>query len=144
MAQDETWQVGGSAAELYQRYMVPLVASLWAADLIDRAAPGRGERVLDIACGTGVVSRLAAERMGSGRVVGLDINAGMLAVARSLNSTSIEWYEGSALAMPFPDASFDLCLCQLGLQFFPDRPAAIRDMFRVLQLGGRGALSVLS
>src|SRR6516164_6330636 len=144
MAQHEAWQVGGSAAELYQRYLVPAVASLWAADLIDRAAPRPGERVLDIACGTGVVSRLAAKRMGSGRVVGLDINAGMLAVARSLNSPSIEWYEGSALAMPFPDASFDLCLCQFGLQFFPDRPAAMREMFRVLQLGGRVALSVFS
>jgi ubiquinone/menaquinone biosynthesis C-methylase UbiE len=147
MAQHEAWQVGGSAAELYQRYLVPAIASLWAADLIDRAAPRPGERVLDVACGTGVVARLAAERMGSGRVVGLDINAGMLAAARSLSpgaGPSIEWYEGSALTMPFPDASFDLCLCQLGLQFFPDRPAAMREMFRVLQLGGRVALSVFS
>ena len=85
MAQHEAWQVGGGAAELYQRYLVPAIASLWAADLIDRAAPRPGERVLDVACGTGVVTRLAAERMGSGRVVGLDINAGMLAVARSLS-----------------------------------------------------------
>jgi ubiquinone/menaquinone biosynthesis C-methylase UbiE len=147
MAQHEAWQVGGSAAELYQRYLVPAIASLWATDLIDRAAPRPGERVLDVACGTGVVSRLAAERMGSGRVVGLDINAGMLAVARSLIPSagpSIEWYEGSALTMPFPDASFDLCLCQEGLQFFPDRPAAMREMFRVLQHGGRVALSVFS
>ena len=147
MAQHEAWQVGGSAAELYQRYLVPAIASLWATDLIDRAAPRPGERVLDVACGTGVVSRLAAERMGSGRVVGLDINAGMLAVARSLSPSagpSIEWYEGSALTMPFPDAFFDLCLCQEGLQFFPDRPAAMREMFRVLQLGGRVALSVFS
>jgi ubiquinone/menaquinone biosynthesis C-methylase UbiE len=147
MAQHEAWQVGGSAAELYQRYLVPAIASLWAADLIDRSAPRPGERVLDVACGTGVVARLAAERMSSGRVVGLDINAGMLAVARSLSpgaGPSIEWYEGSALAMPFPDASFDLCLCQFGLQFFPDRPAAMREMFRVLQFGGRAALSVFS
>ena len=147
MAQHEAWQVGGSAAELYQRYLVPAIASLWAADLIDRAAPRPGERVLDVACGTGVVARAAAERMGSGRVVGLDINAGMLAVARSLHpgaGPSIEWYEGSALTMPFPDASFDLCLCQLGLPFFPDRPAAMREMLRVLQAGGRVALSVFS
>jgi len=88
MAQHEAWQVGGSAAELYQRYLVPAIASLWATDLIDRAAPRPGERVLDVACGTGVVSRLAAERMGSGRVVGLDINAGMLAVARSLSPSA--------------------------------------------------------
>jgi hypothetical protein len=122
MAQREAWQLGGSAAELYLRYLVPTIASLWAADLIDRAAPRPGERVLDVACGTGVVSLLAAEPMGSGAVVGLDINAGMLAVARSLSpgpGPSIQWYEGSALAMPFPDASFDLCLCQLGLQFSP-------------------------
>ena len=147
MAQHEAWQVGGSAAELYQRYAVPAITSLWAADLIDRAAPRPGERVLDVACGTGVVARLAAERMGSGRVVGLDINAGMLAVARGLNpgaGPSIEWYEGSALTMPFPDASFDLCTCQLGLQFFPDRPAAMHEMLRVLQPGGRVALSVFS
>ena len=111
--------MGGSAAELYQRYLVPAIASLWAADLIDRAAPRPGERVLDVACGTGVVSRLAAKRMGSGRVVGLDINGGMLAVARSLNSPSIEWYEGSALAMPFPDASFDLCCVSSGSSFSP-------------------------
>jgi ubiquinone/menaquinone biosynthesis C-methylase UbiE len=143
MAQHEAWQVGASAAQLYQRYLVPAIASLWATDLIGRAAPRPGERVLDIACGTGVVARASADRMGSGRVVGLDINAGMLAVARSL-VPSIEWYEGSALAMPFPDASFDLCLCQFGLQFFPDRPAAMREMFRVLQLGGRVALSVFS
>ena len=106
MVQHEAWQVGGSAAELYQRYLVPAIASLWAADLIDRAAPRPGERVLDVACGTGVVSRLAAERMGSGRVVGLDINAEMLAVARSLNSPSIEWYEGSAARSAFPGCVF--------------------------------------
>jgi SAM-dependent methyltransferase len=81
--------------------------------------------VLDIACGTGVVTRLAAERVATGRVVGLDSNAGMLAVARSVSKTaaaSIEWLEGSALSLPFGSDSFDLVLCQLGLQFFPVRP----------------------
>ena len=106
-----------------------------------------GERVLDVACGTGIVARLAAGRMGSGGVVGLDINPGMLAVARSLPpgpGPAIEWHEGSVLDMPFPEGSFDICLCQLGLQFFPDRAAALREMRRVLRTGGRLALSVFS
>ncbi|RWO41321.1 MAG: methyltransferase domain-containing protein [Mesorhizobium sp.] len=114
MAQQEQWQLEGSAAELYERYLVPAITTLWAADLVDRAAPQSGERVLDVACGTGVVARLAAERMGSGQVVGLDINTGMLAVARSLPRGAgplIDWHEGSALEMPFPDATFDLVLC---------------------------------
>ncbi|RUV03761.1 methyltransferase domain-containing protein [Mesorhizobium sp. M6A.T.Cr.TU.017.01.1.1] len=147
MARQEQWQLEGSAAELYERYLVPAITALWAADLVDRAAPRSGERVLDVACGTGVVARSAAERMGSGHVVGLDINTGMLAVARSLPSGAgprIDWHEGSALEMPFPDSTFDLVLCQLGLQFFPDRSSALRGMFRVLVADGRLALSVFS
>lgn len=147
MARHEGWQVGGSAAELYQRYLVPAIASLWAADLIDRAAPRPGERVLDVACGTGVVARLAAERMGAGRIVGLDINSGMLAVARSLPTDAtrrIEWQAGSVLALPFSDDAFDLILCQLGLQFFPDKPVALGEMRRVLAPSGRVALSVFT
>ncbi|MER8800707.1 methyltransferase domain-containing protein [Mesorhizobium sp. M0998] len=128
MAQQEQWQLEGSAADLYERYLVPAITALWAADLMDRAAPQSGERILDVACGTGVVARSAAERMGSGQVVGLDINTGMLAVARSLPrgaGARIDWHEGSALEMPFPDSAFDLVLCQLGLQFFPDRSSRL-------------------
>jgi len=142
---EQQWQLDGSAPELYERYIVPAVTALWAADLVERAAPRPGERVLDVACGTGAVARLAAERVGAGRVVGLDINAGMLAAARSLPpraGQSIEWHEGTALSMPFPDAAFDLVFCQLGLQFFPERPAAMREMWRVLAPGGRLALNV--
>jgi ubiquinone/menaquinone biosynthesis C-methylase UbiE len=147
VVQHEAWQLQGSAAELYERYLVPAITSLWAADLIERGAPRAGERVLDVACGTGIVARLAAGRMGEGRVVGLDINPGMLAVARSLPpgaGPAIEWHEGSVLDMPFPDGSFDLCLCQLGLQFFPDRAVALRGMKRVLRNNGRLALSVFA
>lgn len=111
MAQQEQWQLEGSAADLYERYLVPAITALWATDLMDRAAPQSGERILDVACGTGVVARSAAERMGSGQVVGLDINTGMLAVARSLPrgaGARIDWHEGSALEMPFPDSAFDL------------------------------------
>ena len=140
------WQLDGSSPELYQRYLVPAITSKWAEDLINRAEPRAGESVIDIACGTGVVARLAAKRMGSGRVTGLDLNAGMLGVARTLPSEGAmtNWVEGSALDLPFPPGSFDLALCQLGLQFFPERGQALREMRRVLAGSGRIAVSVYS
>jgi ubiquinone/menaquinone biosynthesis C-methylase UbiE len=110
------------------------------------AALQPGERVLDVACGTGVVTRLVAAQVGAtGQVTGLDLNAGMLAVARALPSpsgASITWVEGSAIAMDLPDASFDVVFCQQGFQFFPDKPAALREMHRVLVPGGRVVLSI--
>jgi ubiquinone/menaquinone biosynthesis C-methylase UbiE len=147
MPHSEPWQLEGSAAELYERYLVPAITALWAADLVERAAPAPGERVLDVACGTGIVARLAAKRMGVGHLVGLDLNPGMLAVAQSVSigdCPPIEWQQGSALELPFRDGSFDVVLCQLGLQFFPDRGAALGEMLRVLVPGGRLALSVYS
>src|SRR5882724_1112383 len=123
------WQLDGSAPELYERYLVPAITSVWAADLVERASPSATDRVLDVACGTGAVTRLVAQRVMTGRVVGLDLNSGILAIARSLQThgaSRIEWYDGSALELPFPDNSFDLVLCQLGLQFFPDRAVALR------------------
>lgn len=140
------WQVEGNAAELYQRYLVPAITSKWAADLVARAQPGSGESVLDVACGTGVVARLAAKRMVQGRVTGLDLNLAMLRVARAVpnEGTEITWIEGSALNLPFSANSFDLVLCQLGLQFFPDQALALREMRRVLSPSGRLALSVYS
>lgn len=131
---------GGSAPENYERYFVPAIAAPLAADLIGTAALRPGERVLDVACGTGVVARLAAERVGTtGSVAGLDLNPGMLAVARSVvpHGVSIEWHEASAEAMPLPDEAFDVVICQMGLQFVPDKRAALREMRRVLVAGGR-------
>ena len=146
MGEQEQWQLDGPAPELYQRYLVPAMTAVWATDLADRAALKAGERVLDVACGTGVVARIAAERVGNtGLVAALDINPGMLAIARSLPSVagaSIEWYRGSALELPFLNASFDVVVCQLGLQFFSDRPAALREMRRALVPNGRLALNV--
>ena len=145
MAPHEAWQLQGNAAELYQRHLVPAITAIWAEELVARAAPAAGERVLDLACGTGIVARLAALRMGSGEVVGLDINASVLAVARSLPApagVAVTWHEGSALDMPFADGAFDVCLCQLGLQFFPDPAAALREVARVLRSDGRLVLSV--
>jgi ubiquinone/menaquinone biosynthesis C-methylase UbiE len=147
MESETRWhQVGGNAAEIYQQQLVPAMFAPWAPTLIDLASVRPGTRVLDVACGTGVVTRLAAARTGAGgRVVGLDINPSMLAVARSLpvdDGASIAWVEASALEMPLPDAAFDVVLCQQGLQQFPDRLAALHEMRRVLVPAGHLALSV--
>ena len=143
---DAHWQLDGSSPELYQRYLVPAITSKWAEDLIDRAQPRAGEAVIDVACGTGVVARSAAKRIASGRVTGLDLNSAMLAVARTVPSEGapITWVEGSALDLPFSSGSFDVALCQLGLQFFPDRGRALREMRRIVADTGRLALSVYS
>jgi ubiquinone/menaquinone biosynthesis C-methylase UbiE len=146
MVDHHHWQLDGSAPELYQRYLVPAITTKWAADLIGRAQPRAGENVLDVACGTGVVASLASKRIAQGHVTGLDLNKGMLAVARTLPSEGapIDWIEGSALELPFPAGKFDLVLCQLGLQFFPDQRLALREIRRVLSTSGRVALSVYS
>ncbi|RQH10708.1 methyltransferase domain-containing protein [Bradyrhizobium sp. RP6] len=143
MSVHEHWQMDASAPELYERYLVPAITSLWANDLLDRVAPGRGDSMLDVACGTGVVARLAQQRGHAGRIVGIDLNKAMLAVARA-KSGSVEWIEGSALDLPFDARSFDVVLCQLGLQFFPDRSLALREMVRVLKPRGRAGFSVYS
>jgi len=134
------------AAELYERYPARYILGPWAPLLVDAAHVGAGERVLDVACGTGVVARAAAKCVGrTGRVVGVDLNPGMIAVARSLLATSdasIEWLERSALDLRLENASFDVVLCQQGLQFFPDKAVALQEMRRVLDHRGRLALSV--
>jgi len=135
----------GSPPSNYERFFVPAIGAPLATDLVRRAALRPGERVLDVACGTGVVARLASEQVGAaGAVAGLDVHPGMLAVARSATppGSAIEWHEASAEAMSFPDGSFDVVLCQMGLQFMPDRNAALREMARVLRPGGRLALNV--
>jgi ubiquinone/menaquinone biosynthesis C-methylase UbiE len=129
----------GNAAENYERYFVPTIGAPLALDLVELAALNEGDRVVDIACGTGVVARLAAERVGAdGTVAGVDINPGMLAVARATAPDStIEWQEASAEALPLPDDAFDVVLCQMGLQFFPGKGTALEEMRRVLVVGGR-------
>jgi ubiquinone/menaquinone biosynthesis C-methylase UbiE len=139
-------QYGGNAAENYERYFVPAIGTPFATALLDAAGLHQGERVLDVACGTGVVTRLAAERVGpDGAVAGLDINPAMLAVARSVPSSgaAIEWHEASAESLPLADASFDVVLSSLGLQFVPDKASALREMRRVLAPGGRLAVATV-
>src|SRR6185436_6273038 len=146
MTTNEQWQLTMKAAELYERCPARYILGPWAPLLVETARLAAGERVLDVACGTGVVTRAAAERVGRrGRVVGIDLNPGMIAVARSLaaiDDAPIEWLERSALDLGLDGASFDAVLCQQGLQFFPDKPVALREMRRVLDRNGRLALSV--
>lgn len=129
----------------YEEFLVPYAFSPWARDLAAHAAPQPGERVLDVACGTGVVLQTVAPTVGPhGRLAGVDLSPAMLAVARSkpFGEIPVEWHEASADELPFPDNTFDLVLCQQGLQFFPDKAKAIGEMRRVLRYGGRVALSV--
>jgi ubiquinone/menaquinone biosynthesis C-methylase UbiE len=140
------FQLQGNAAERYERWLVPFISGPWVPALLDLVEFRPGERVLDVACGTGVVSRLAARRVApSGTVTGLDLNEGMLSVAGRLPlppGLTIEWRQGSALALPFADRAFDVVVCQHGLMFFPDRLKALGEMRRVLTPGGRVAISV--
>jgi ubiquinone/menaquinone biosynthesis C-methylase UbiE len=123
---------------MYEQWLVGPLFRPWAEVLLDRVRPVPGERVLDIACGTGIVARLAHERIGpAGTVMGVDVSPGMLDVARAI-APGITWLEGSALDLPWPgDQPFDVVVCQQGLQFFPDRRLAARQMRRVLAPGGR-------
>jgi len=127
-----------SSAENYERYFVPAIGEPIARRLVDAAGPASGGRVLDVACGTGIVARLATEAVGpEGTVAGLDANPAMLDVARNVSPDRIVWHEAPAENMPIPDAVFDLVLCSLGLQFFPDKDRALRETLRVLAPSGR-------
>jgi ubiquinone/menaquinone biosynthesis C-methylase UbiE len=142
----ERWQHSGSEPEFFERYAVPALFGPMAARLLEGATLRAGQRVLDVACGTGIVARLAAPRVApSGKVVGIDLNEAMLAVARvhaPATGIPIDWKQGDATALPFTDAAFDAVFCQQGLQFFPDKPGSLREMHRVAASGGTVALAV--
>jgi SAM-dependent methyltransferase len=135
----------GTAAENYQRYFVPAIATPVSAGLLEAARLQPGERVLDVACGTGVIARLAAEAVGStGSVTGIDLAPDMINVARATPAPaqpSIDWHIGDAATLPFPDDTYDTVLCQMGLMFMSDRPAAVAEMRRTLVPGGRAVIS---
>src|SRR5688572_18436012 len=141
----DSYQLEGNGAELYEQILVPPLFAPWADDLIERVELKPGEKVLDVATGTGIVARKAAEIVGpTGSVTGLDINPVMLSVAQKAPAPAepkIEWVEGDALKLPFPDGTFNVVFCQQALQFFPDRAQAIKEMYRVLAPGGRVAVS---
>jgi ubiquinone/menaquinone biosynthesis C-methylase UbiE len=131
-----------SFPELYEQFLVDPLFSPWADPLLDEVGLAPADRVLDVACGTGIVARCAKVRLGAGgRVVGVDVNAGMLAVARRL-APDVDWREGNATALPLrADEQFDVVTCQQGFQFVPDRTAAAQQLRRALAPQGRLAVS---
>jgi SAM-dependent methyltransferase len=142
MRVSETGQVTGDAAEVYEGFFVPALFGQWALRVAEALDVQSGDRVLDVACGTGVLARAVSDLIGPiGTVVGVDINDGMLAVARR-RAPEIEWQTARAEALPFASGSFDAVASQFGLMFFEDRRAALQEMLRVLKPGGRLAVAV--
>ena len=133
----DTGQVSPEAAELYEQFFVPALFDQWPDRLLDLAGVGVGDRVLDIACGTGVLARAARSRVTpTGSVTGLDINEGMLTVA-TRTDPGVTWVPGRAEELPIPDATFDHVFSQFGLMFFSEPRTAVAEMARVARPGGR-------
>jgi ubiquinone/menaquinone biosynthesis C-methylase UbiE len=129
--------------QMYERWLVGPLFRPWAELTVEELGVSASDRVLDIACGTGIVARLAQQRLGDAAyIVGIDISPAMLEVARSA-APSIDWRQGSADALPLRDGEqFDVVICQQGLQFFPNKAAAVAQMRRALVRGGKLAVSV--
>jgi len=148
MEQQSGWQLSGSGPEAYEKYLAEPILKPCAPGLVQGAEIAAGDKVIDVACGTGIVTRLAAQNVGhAGYVIGVDMNPGMLSIAlkltRSEISDIISWIKGDAVALPLLASGFDALLCQQGLQFFPDKSAALGEMYRVLIPEGRLSFSVL-
>jgi ubiquinone/menaquinone biosynthesis C-methylase UbiE len=138
----DTIQEQIAAAKAYEALFVTALFKQWAPMVINAAKVKSGHRVLDVACGTGVLGREAFSKVGSsGYVAGVDIAPGMLEVARRIEP-SIDWKQAAADNLPFPDQSFDAVVCQFGLMFFPDAEGSLREMLRVLIPGGHLAVAV--
>ncbi|MGW0663908.1 class I SAM-dependent methyltransferase [Streptodolium elevatio] len=150
MAGGSGFQVSGDAAVRYERHVAPIMAPFVGA-LVDAVRPAPGEAVLDLGCGTGFVAREAARRVGAeGRVTGVDLNPGMLAVAaeqapetpEAPGAPEVVWAQAAAEALPFGDDEFDVVLCQQSAQFFADLDAALAQAARVTRPGGRFGATV--
>ena len=131
-----TGQVTATAAETYETFFVPALFGQWPDRVLDVAGLSAGDDVLDVGCGTGIVARAAARRLdGTGSVTGVDINDGMLTVARRA-CEPVTWQLGPAEELPFAARSFDRVVSQFALMFFADQTAAVAEMARVVRPGG--------
>lgn len=146
MPNADHFQIKGNAAEFYDKLPARYLLGPWSKGLVDAAQLQPNDRVIDLACGTGVVTREAAERLGEdGHITGLDLNEGMLAVAREYPKTSaceIRWIKASALDTGLTEATYDVALCQQGLQFFPYPLQALAETHRILKESGRLCFSI--
>lgn len=138
----DTFVAEVAAAQAYADLFVPAEFQEWAPRVVAAARLGPGDRVLDLACGTGVLARESMRAVApGGRVSGLDLDRGMLAVA-ARESHAVAWCRASAQSLPYRNDSFDAVVSQFGVMFFPDRRGALREMWRVLVPGGRAAIAV--
>lgn len=144
MSAPETFQIPLEAAEMYEAKFVPSLFADWAPHVVEMGDVSNGHSVLDAACGTGIVARIATERVGpDGRVVGVDLNQAMLDVAARV-CPGVELQQADITSLPYDDATFDVVLCQMALMFFPDRTAALREMGRVVDPEGTVVVMVPS
>jgi len=146
MSNTSKFQLNENAAQLYEQHPVPNVVQPLAVLMLEQITLQEGDRVLDAACGTGIVTRLAVQAFPKlGSVVGSDLNENMLELAEAnspITEVPVTWQQGDLCKLPFADGQFDVALCQQGLQFVPDKPAAFSELQRVLTSGGRLAFSV--
>jgi ubiquinone/menaquinone biosynthesis C-methylase UbiE len=139
----ETFQISPEIAEAYEAQFVPALFADWAPHTVAAAGLTSEARVLDVACGTGIVARVAADQIGPDTITGVDANEAMLDVARRVRP-EIEWQQAMVNELPFGDGSFDAVVCQMAMMFFPDRANAVRQMSRVAAPRGRVVVTVPS
>ena len=143
----ELWQIAGDSPAAYEEYLVPGFFKPWAEKLVHHSSPAPGSTILDVACGTGIVARTAASKLGSdARVTGLDLNQQMLNKASEMaekEGLKINWQQGDAGELPYEENRFDNLFCQQAMQFFPEPEQVMKEMQRVLKSGGKLALNIL-